>query len=1094
MSPPVADAAARTQAWRVFDRNLNVAAGAGTGKTRVLVDRYLAWVLGEGWRRAGADATPGKVIGSILAITFTEKAAGEMEERIGRSLRVLLGRSPDGVSKIEAEHVRSLGAQLTDHFELPSGLLEERARAVLRHGHRLEVSTIHAFAMSVLRAFPLEAGVHPAFQVDPSGAQRGRLIRRHFVDATRALLVGPRGPELARLLGEVDERTIFDLLTVLIDTGFDGALAPPPDLTRVAQRCVDMARVLRSSAPRVRGRSLGKLERIAAAVEDLHGRIEADPDAIAADPATHLDIAALRQLGRDLADFPSQTVAAAMGPVSVAFGEWGAAVRRFAREAIKADPRRIGLALELYEPMVSAVRTALQAQGLLSFDDLLSRAEGLLTRSTVAAKALAARYQQILVDEFQDTNAGQCELLRRICAAEPDRARLFVVGDAKQSIYGFRGADLAAYEAFASELELNLTLQCSFRAQGRLTDALNEAFDRLFVYTPGLQPPPQPLRPTRAAVPGAAAVAIWDLSAPGRMAEEARRIEAATIQRALLARDAERAQGSEPAPAEGGRDPLHPPVPGPCPGLEGPRWSRYAVLSRVQSEASTIVEALESAGIPCVVSGDKEFYRRQEVLDASNLLRVLLDPADSVAWIGVLRSPLGGAPDRVLVDIADAGGFAGALTEEALATAERTATPERATHIRRIGQLVRTLKGLRGGLLDGPIDLWLESLLDQLPLLDLYAATWLGERKAANLSRVLRGFVEAATDGAVPLREWLEEVATRLVGRQEESESALADETTDAVRVMSIHASKGLQFDHVFVPRLDWRRRSGAGHTDGAEATSTDGGWVLRLGVRHTWGMGRAEEVAERAEAAEALRLLYVACTRARESLTLCGMLGPDQKGELAVAVQAGFRPLVDGDRITWTAAEAVHPDQRAPERATIDVPPHQLIRAVASSALSARRAGRRSPIRHEPPEAVANNSASADLGTAVHAALERWDGGVTPPPGLSPLVSAIVEPFLRSPLADRVRRADEVHRELPWIGPAGAGTIDLLLRRGHEWTIIDYKTTRVSDAADAAREAQAHRAQGRRYATALMEALGTDQVRFEVWFVRSSTAVELAL
>ena len=134
-----------------------------------------------------------------------------------------------------------------------------------------------------------------------------------------------------------------------------------------------------------------------------------------------------------------------------------------------------------------------------------------------------------------------------------------------------------------------------------------------------------------------------------------------------------------------------------------------------------------------------------------------------------------------------------------------------------------TLDGLREGFYDGAIDRAIAALYEELPIPDVYAAESLGERKGANFLRVLQSFADVASAGVVPLREWLDDVATRLVGRDDESESAIADETTDAVRVMSVHASKGLEFDGVFVPRLDWTR---GGAASGTFAQETDaGGW-----------------------------------------------------------------------------------------------------------------------------------------------------------------------------------------------------------------------------------------------------------------------------
>ena len=1090
MTPPP-DQADRTLAWQRFDVSVNVTAGAGTGKTRVLVDRFLAWILGEGWRRAPKGASASTVASSILAITFTEKAAGEMQERVGRSLRALVGRSID--DEFEQRYIESLGREMADHFDVPLVTLQQRAEAMLAQAHRLEVSTIHSFAARVLRTWPLEASVHPDFDVDTEGLLRRKALRRAFVDATTAGLLGPEADRWARVVGTVGEATLLDLLTEMLDAGFDGTLPAPPDLGRFAERCRQLDETLAWLAPRAARGSLGKLRRLREALA-LAVEIANRPD-IGGDPrnaTTRDERARLVDLRKDLSNYPPRKLQAALGEQLPAFLETAQAVQRVLEDFRHADPGLLSDFAALYGPLIESVGAQLQAEGLLSFDDLLRLCEQLLSREPAVAHALAERYGQLLIDEFQDTNPAQCRLLSAIAGADPGNPRLFVVGDPKQSIYAFRQADLAAYEAFTARLGLTLELRASFRTQAHLLERMNAAFDRLFVATPGLQPGPQALAPTRDPRVGPA-LQLWDASDPAggkRLADDARQVEARAIARQILDLDAR-----EPA-------------------AEGKRWSRFAVLSRVQSEAATTVEVLEAAGIPCVVSGDKEFYRRQEVLDVANLLRVLLDPADAVAWVGLLRSPLGAVPDRVLVDLARAEFFAGKDPAGAARRAEHTAGPDEARHLRRITLLIGVLDELRGELLDGPVDRWLESLLHRLPLQALHASRYLGERKSANLLRVLRGFRDAAVSGAVPLGEWLEEVAQHLVGRHEESESALADDTTDAVRVMSIHASKGLQFDHVFVPRLDWHKSGGAADEVSCAPSASGEGFVLVARGRASWGVAAQRAAAARVEEAETLRLLYVACTRARETLTLIGLLGSARRSSMAASVRAGYGPDAEEvfaeevlaevplaesarpelDRWAETLADAAPAWWRGAERRWNEARGEAAMHTASAAHVSRDPEADDAPADEEASLAPVADSreAAAALGIEVHRLLEVWDGGQPNLIGASEEAADLVRGFLASPLAEQVRRARRVLRELPFLGAGVVGQIDLVLETESGWLVVDYKTSRVASPAAARAAADRFREQAALYTRVVREALGTEDVRFEAWFVRGPWAVAL--
>lgn len=1079
--PP--DQGDRTRAWQEFQHNVSVVAGAGTGKTRVLVDRYLAWVLVEAWRRI-PDCTPAAAVTSILAITFTEKAAGEMQERVTRSLELVSGGSPDHK---DAPYLRRLTAALAAHFHVSELLLRARADAVLGQTHRMEISTIHAFAARVLSRFPIEAGLHPAFRVDASGAELRRVVRADVIRAVQEALLDAdeaRSAAVARLLGDFGERCFVDLALALLPLD-DYALTPPPAPGELLAAAGVVIRGLLRVSSQLPSLSALKTRRIAAGLNTLSSTL--GPDGL---DAAGRDVA--RAVRRDLAEPLSKTVQERLGSERHAVEQARQALLPWLDELVEADLAAVRAVLELLAPAVARSKATIHAKGLLSFDDLLAGAERLLVGQPAVAAQLAARYRQLLVDEFQDTDPRQCRILAAI-----DRAggggSLFVVGDPKQSIYAFRGADLAAYESFTADFPVQLTLSTSFRSAPPLVRAVNQAFDRLFEPAPGLQPAAGPLIPFRTDAPEGPPVAVWDTveGDEDQTAAVARDVESEAIARAIKAM----AGGSR----GGGR-----------------RWSRFAVLSRVQSEAARVVESLEALGIPCVVSGDKEFYRRQEVLDATNLLRVLVDPSDALAWVGLLRCPIGGVVDRALLALSSARFFDGMGRQAAVAEAlrrAREAEPELADDLARVGRLDLTLEALRERFYDGAIDEALEALQEELPIPEVYAAEYLGERKVANFQRVVQSFADVASAGVVPLREWLDDVATRLVGRDDESESAIADETTDAVRVMSVHASKGLEFDVVFVPRLDWSRGGAQGSTLALEG---DGGLVVRL-VGHgrraaSFGLGALEQRAEAVEAAEALRLFYVACTRAKDALVLAGQLQKD--AAFCSFVKRGFPEAEVASARQVYGGEADKPDlepldvepwlapvldaERRMSALAQGIRARRLIRSATSDARDADEGGHAAPpapdlFRPRQPDGEAGGTT---LGTEVHALLDGWEGGPVDLRAASPAAASLVRALVASPLAERVRTARQRHAELPFVRAAAddateIGAVDLLLETDAGWLIVDYKTNKVSSLAAARAVAEQYRGQATLYRRAVAEALGVP-VAVELWFLRGLHVVPM--
>ncbi|HEY8493394.1 MAG TPA: UvrD-helicase domain-containing protein, partial [Myxococcota bacterium] len=645
-----ADRAARARAQHEFERPLLLEAGAGTGKTSVLVARVIAWCLGPGWARAEAalaatpargegDAIAARVLDRVVAVTFTEAAAAEMEERIARDLHALAtdGEWPTGLER--------------DAVPADPELRRARARALLAAFDRLRVSTIHAFCRRLLAEHPHEAGVHPHFTVDATGLLREAAAREtveewlfdpaRAVDGDLFALVeeGVAAPEL--------EKMVEALLAaaVPVERFAEDPLAPERIATlcrRLAEAAADFLAAeqgaLRAAA------TLRNAKKMAEAIEETHARAAAPAPTDAAGLEAFVE--ALNELWTDslqtkLADFARgkvrDTERDALGdrvdPVCAA----AAHLQPLLDHVLELAPERLALVHRVVTRLHATAAARLHARGAESFDALLSKATALVERHEAVAARLRARIDQLLVDEFQDTDAVQCALLARLALDAPaggPRPGLFVVGDPKQSIYGWRNADLAAYEEFRDRLcaaggEVH-RLSVNHRSTPAVLDEVERAIAPVMEAVPREQPPFEPLlagRPGEGPPVEYWIAGDWEALCEGPAVARTARRDATRREAEWLAADLLRI--ARAARAAG----------------ETFSWQQVGVLLRTTSDLEIYLAALRDAGIPYTVARDPQYARRREVVEARALARAVLDPGDQIALVATLRSAWAGVPD-----------------------------------------------------------------------------------------------------------------------------------------------------------------------------------------------------------------------------------------------------------------------------------------------------------------------------------------------------------------------------------------------------------------------------------------------------------------
>jgi ATP-dependent exoDNAse (exonuclease V) beta subunit len=823
-----------------------VSAGAGSGKTTALVELCVRLLDG------GAFGTPCDP-GELAAITFTEKAAAELDERLRAAVRDRLLRARAGGPAAEAAAWAERLASLD----------------------RMAVGTIHGFCGRLLREHAVEAGLDPEFEVADE-ERSSAWLREAAMGALLAAL--DAGDEAASALcagmGLAGGRgALADAVIGLVrDRAWRGDARPPEPAPDRVEEASEARRALLRAAEAL---------------------LEARGDAVTPGARKALDAFAAARAAIAPADLEgplSGGATARLAGLAEALKGWRKAkadgerlIDR--REELKQAAERLpGLVAEaLAGPQKRALcalvaeaerryRSRKQAERAVDFDDLLVLARDLLRADAPLLAELRRRYRALLVDEYQDVNRVQQEIFDLIGApadvepGAPAGPVRVAVGDLKQSIYRFRGADVSVFAGLVDAFERGggrvLALTENHRSVPSLLALANAVSARALQPADGAPRPYEiAFAPRDALVPrreGGLPTAVELLvdaedaaaTAAERRAREARAIGArirAIVSGAAGVAVNERGAGG----VERGRH---------------PRFGDVAILFRRLTQVAVYERALREAGVPCRLARGGGFYQAPEVRDLGELLASLTEPGDAVAWAALLRSPFCAVSDGALLRLARLGlpSLPRRAEPELRAAA---AEPAEAARLLRFLDAWRILRSARDRL---PVDELLARAVDALDVDAALLAAPDGERRLQNVEKALSLAARFGRAGgtAAELGAHLRSQAER---PPREPEADL--DPGDAVALITIHQAKGLEWPIVFVPDLGARARSDARRA----ALGADG----RLSVarfdtaREEWTTSasleeaRAEE--RRAGAAESRRLLYVALTRARDFLVLSG-------------------------------------------------------------------------------------------------------------------------------------------------------------------------------------------------------------------------------
>jgi ATP-dependent exoDNAse (exonuclease V) beta subunit len=1009
-----------------------VSAGAGSGKTRVLVQRFVDRVLEQ---EAAGRPFPMR---SVLLITFTDKAAGELTERVRRAF-------------------------------LDAGRPE-----LAREVDNAWISTIHGFCSRIVRRHALELGVDPAFEVlvDPfAGLARTAAFE---CAAQRCLQTSTHADVIAELIDEgvADLRkAVFDAYDRArskgasaedtkspADPGYRSALAR---LAEMLDESLPLYRQLRET-PTVSANLAGYME-LRNEVARVQGMAPA-PDgarasfALGAHRGGCYGDAETKSLTRRINEALEATVQSAIDSLAA---ERAAAWR------------------ELLITLSSEYGQFKARDDLLDFEDLQLLTRRLWTERPDIAQRLGDRFAEVMVDEFQDTNVLQLQVIEPI-----SHRGQCVVGDAQQSIYRFRDADVTVLEGKRRRAETEASQQAcrltvNYRSDCRLLGALNAVFGAPAFFGDDYL----------------TLDACAERDARDPWPEDAPRVQALIVDKTLCPdKDWRRVESR----ALAGR--LKAMVD------EGHATADdIVILLRASTTMPVYVDALREVGFDVIAASSGGFYATAEYADVRALLRVLANPLDDEGVLALLAGGFGGLSDDALLALASAAGGSGLWAALGAASHADLSEPDlrRAEAVRSTIERVREARGrlrLADAVLRCAMVLGREGGLLARP------ESWANVRKAARLASEFER--TGASDPAAFLR-YLDDRETFV---RREPAAALAVEGSGAVRVMTVHAAKGLEFPVVAVADLG----HGSVNTHNAFLLASDGDGLVavargqkkvdgsKAGPATAWAAAVVEEAA--LDLAESKRVFYVACTRAERALVLAGSTDPaaPPREEIAAdwvleATRSGSSALeglmaldiLGADDVT-TLAPHVHEkadsqfDRSGSEAPTlpepVPIPPPEEVSYTALSlyercayrffAERMLRVGSLEIPQDEDPRA---------LGVALHATLELAARGqvvdrerllrVAAANRLTSEATLRLEAAFDAVLASQIGPLIESGEpEYPFAIQVQSGVVrgsmDLVARAGKKAIVLDYKTGATWDATGARYAAQAEI-----YALALLEA-----------------------
>lgn len=1009
-----------------------VSAGAGTGKTETLAHR-IVWLLAT---------DPGLSIDKILVLTYTKKAATEMKSRIKGMIERWRDLSIASDDQIERALDETISARSDLRARVLSGAARRgdadsaraRLQAALDGMDEAYISTIHSFAFRVMREAGIDVDVdqmtkivsHP-FEVSfwrslewmlKTGANEMicSMIDEDLRESAMQIL---SSEEAGDLIAEMGAESIVACTSAAASV-FGSMNATPEYLTRFLDD--DGSLVAQECRCVIRHGLIGRFERLMdAGLSDILSKVAEKNDSVATFMRRWAEVG--REDDEDIflmEDFLSNTFKGTMkglkpykeeldSLLGTTVGDYKDNKFKFKKkyvpliERLRADhfldddeiSRRRTLH-DLARICWSAWESAKARASSVTFDDMVRLATSVID----ASPSFADQFSHIVVDEFQDTDGTQDAMIRGL-AGSLDRSSgrtLFIVGDIKQSIYSFRKADPSLFAGYiASPASAKIPLQCSFRMRSGLMERVNEIFASIWrkgvisdaeSLPGGVSPKYEELKaPLDNAAWAAGEIAsakepleliIWsnELAKKDETLREKNKAEfcTAALARALADRLLE-IRGEDLAVKD---------------GIRPMDWGDIAVLVKSRNgKFEALREAFKERGIPAVFSNSKDFFNRCEVRDAVNMLRALSAPEDDEAVLGWASSPI----SMVDIDVADEL-IDRVVDDRDAAKAERKYRRRAIEILRELdeGAFARFEKFRKTAELIAPSEAMLLLVEDD---------RWIGAfdesertRVIENVDRCVEMLLEYEAEFGRSLEAEVAYLSNEMITAEHEESDELPPDDGGAVTVMTIHASKGLEFPVVAIFGMDGSHSRSRKNDKPFRVSPTlgltpakrsDGSDAICRSVIDEMKKIKGDDELE--------RLLYVAMTRAKHRLICVGRAKSEEGGDeswidaiLAQNAECGRHyPIRE---VTSSIPEIIAPQKKeapeerktqpAPASASPIVPSIARLSASAYAMLSwcpvAYRLRYRQGLEMRWGRRSGDGYGGADLGSLAHWFLQSWD------------------------------------------------------------------------------------------------------------------------
>lgn len=889
-----------------LDKNIFVSAGAGTGKTHLLVQRFIELL-----------AQKKAEVPEIVAVTFTEKAAKEMKDRIRDVCTKRASTDP-----VWEKHKREL----------------ENSR----------IGTIHGFCARLIRENPFEVGLDP--MSDILDEQEGLILIDKFTHKKILELVEQQNTDATFMVSEYGFKKTKNMLKALIKNRMD----------------VDNIKIKRTSSP----------------VPLPHGAMEMELD----------------------------------------------------KNALEMNKR----IFRIYEKIKKDFEDYKKEEALLDFDDLIIYTKRLLKED----KSIRRHYQKlikyILVDEYQDTDFHQREI---IFSLAEDREKIIIVGDSKQSIYRFRGADVSVFEDTRRIFEKKgklITLNINMRTIPQILEFINNLFGKIMGRDRKCKEDYEAnytdIKPSRNSNTNTPTIEF--LSVPYNeddSATEIRKNEAELIARKITHL------------------------------VEGKiQFKDIAILFRAMTDIKLYEDAFRRYRIPYYIIAGSGFFARQEIKDILNYLKIIEDPKDQVAMVGVLRSPMVGLSDNELYYYKE----------------KETRPPsfiEDLSYLREIKDKV-------------PINYLIQEIITHTNYNAILSTQYMGEQRISNVNKLMETARHFEAKGIFTLKDFINFIDELVINEAREGEAAVSEEESNVVKIMTIHKAKGLEFPVVIIPDVSRRSKpiSGSVLYDkkfpwlGIKVKDKDGEFqdtTLRKLIK--------EEI-EKKELAELKRLLYVASTRVKDYLIYSGKFEEGKNTWSSWLIEFSQNAKVTTDILLSKQLSEVAP-RSCVERGATSL---NLLQQVEPIPVQPK-------IRFTATEFSSKHIISdmPGLGIKTHEFFKKWDFSEKNLPSDENIIK-FVKNFMQDPIFLEIKSAVEIHKELPITfkhnGNIIEGVIDLLYKKKDgNWVILDYKTDNITKE-EIPGYAKNYEIQLSIYALGIKKILGITPEKLVIFFLTSGISYSL--